>query len=142
MRVQEIMTKSVRSIDPNTAIRDAARCMRDDNLGALPVCEGDRLIGMVTDRDIVTRGVAENKSGGNASVRDVMSEGACYCYEDDDDRRAAAIMAEHQVRRLPVLNRENRLVGVVALADLAQSGAKVVDKTMAAVSEPTDQPRR
>jgi len=142
MLVQEIMTRGVQLADPNATIRDIARRMRDDNLGALPVCDGDRLIGMVTDRDIVTRAVAENRSGGNTSVREVMSPDVCYCFEDDDDQKAAQIMAEHQVRRLPVLDHENRLVGVVALADLARSGTEAVDQAVAGVSEPADQPRR
>src|SRR5918995_1923723 len=119
MKVSEAMTPGVGIIDPNSAVRDAARRMRDDNVGALPVGENDRLIGMVTDRDIVVRGVAENRLGGTTSVRDVMSEHVYYCFEDDDLEQAAQIMAEHQVRRLPVLNRGKRLVGIVALADLA-----------------------
>jgi CBS domain-containing protein len=127
---------------PNTTIRDIACRMRDDNIGALPVGENDRLIGMVTDRDIVTRAVAENKSGGNTTVRDVMSEDIYYCFEDEDSKRAAQIMAEHQVRRLPVLNREKRLVGVVALADLARKGPEAAKQALTGVSKATDQPRR
>jgi CBS domain-containing protein len=142
MQVQEIMSRGVEVTDPNTTIRDVARLMRADNLGALPVCDGNRLIGMVTDRDIVTRAVAEDRSGGNTAVREVMSEDLCYCFEDDDERRAAQIMAEHQVRRLPVLDHENRLVGVLALADLARSGTEAADEAVAGISEPTDQPRR
>src|SRR5688500_13816989 len=120
MRVNEAMTRGVEVVDPNTAVRDAARRMRDDNVGSLPVGENDRLIGMVTDRDIVVRSVAENRPPGNTAVREVMSEHVYYCYEDDDIEQAAQIMAEHQVRRLPVLNRNKRLVGIVALADLAR----------------------
>ena len=84
MQVYEIMTPTVRIADPNMTIRDAARCMRADNLGALPVGENDRLIGMVTDRDIVVRAVAEERSAGNTTVRQVMSQGICYCFENDD----------------------------------------------------------
>src|SRR5215203_2666092 len=122
MQVQEIMSRQVELVGPNTTIRDAARKMRADNLGALPVGENDRLVGMVTDRDIIMRAVAEERSPGNTSVREVMSETVCYCFEDDDVAQAAQMMAEHQVRRLPVLNREKRLVGIVALADLGRSG--------------------
>ena len=84
MQVQEIMTRGAEVVDPNTTIRDASRKMRADNIGALPVGENDRLIGMVTDRDIVVRAVAEERSPGNTTVREVMSEGVCYCFEDDD----------------------------------------------------------
>jgi CBS domain-containing protein len=142
MQIREIMTPGVEVIDPNTAIRDAAKRMRADNVGALPVGENDRLIGMVTDRDIVVRAVAEERLAGTTSVRDVMSEGVCYCFEDEDIERAAHVMSEHQVRRLPVLNRNKRLVGIVALADLAQSGADAAKTALEGVSEPTEKERR
>src|SRR3954467_7596832 len=121
MQVNEIMTPTVHIADPNMTIRDAARAMRADNIGALPVGENDRLIGMVTDRDIVTRAVAEERPAGNTTVRQVMSQGICYCFEDDDAEGAAQVMAKHQARRLPVLNRNKRLVGVIALAALGRS---------------------
>ena len=142
MQVQEIMTRGVEVIDPNTTIRDAARKMRADNIGALPVGENDRLIGMVTDRDIVVRAVAENRPAGNTAVREVMSERIYYCFEDDDVGDAAETMAEHQVRRLPVLNRDKRLVGVVALADLGRRDTAAAKTALEGVSEQTDQPRR
>jgi CBS domain-containing protein len=142
MQVQEIMTRNVDLTSPNATVRDVARTMRADNIGALPVGENDRLVGMVTDRDIVVRAVAEERAPGNTIVRDVMSEKVYYCFEDDDVEQAARIMAEHQVRRLPVLNRNKRLVGVVALADLGRSGTDAVKQAIAGVSEPTDQPRR
>ena len=142
MQVQEIMTRGVEVIDPNTTIRDAARKMRADNIGALPVGENDRLIGMVTDRDIVVRAVAENRPAGNTAVREVMSERIYYCFEDDDVGDAAETMAEHQVRRLPVLNRDKRLVGVVALADLGRGDTEAAKMALEGVSERTDQPRR
>jgi CBS domain-containing protein len=142
MRVNEAMTREVDIVDPNTAVRDAARRMRDDNVGSLPVGENDRLIGMVTDRDIVVRSVAENRSAGTTAVREVMSEHVYYCYEDDDIEQAAQIMAEHQVRRLPVLNRNKRLVGIVALADLARLPTEAAHQALQGVSEPSDRPRR
>ncbi len=143
MHVSEIMTRGAELIGPNTTIwREAAAKMRSANVGALPVGENDRLIGMVTDRDIVVRAVAENRSPGNTNVRDVMSEGVCYCFEDDSAAAAARTMAEHQVRRLPVLNREKRLVGVVALADLGLNATTAAQDALAGISEPTDQPRR
>ena len=142
MQVQEIMTRNVEHTNPNTTVRDVARKMRADNIGALPVGENDRLVGMVTDRDIVMRAVAEERSPGNTSVREVMSESVCYCFEDDDVAEAAKIMAEHQVRRLPVLNRDKRLVGIVALADLGRSATDTAQEALAGISERTDQPRR
>jgi CBS domain-containing protein len=142
MQVQEIMTPAVEIADPNMTIRDAARRMRAENIGALPVGENDRLVGMVTDRDIVARAVADERSAGNTTVREVMSEGICYCFQDDDLNQAAELMAEHQVRRLPVLNRDKRLVGVVALADLGRSEQKAGQRALQGVSEPTDKERR
>jgi CBS domain-containing protein len=143
MQVKTIMTRSVDLVDPNTTIRDAAMKMRDDDVGALPVGENDRLVGMITDRDIAIRAVAENKAPSQTAVRDVMSEGICYCFEDDAVDDAARIMADRQVRRLPVLNRDKRLVGIVALADIARSGAtKAEEQAIEGVSQPSDQARR
>lgn len=142
MQVQEIMTAPVQIADPNMTIRDAARRMRADNVGALLVGESDRLIGVVTDRDIVVRAVAEEQSAGNTTVREVMSKGVCYCFEDQDTEDAAEVMAKHQVRRLPVLNRDKRLVGVVALADLGRSAEGAAQNALKGISEPTDKERR
>jgi CBS domain-containing protein len=142
MQVQEIMHTTVQLADPNMTIRDAARKMRADNIGALPVGENDRLIGMVTDRDIVVRAVAEERSAGTTTVREIMSEGVCYCFEDEDLEQAAEVMAKHQVRRLPVLNRNKRLVGVIALADLGRSDESAARQALEGVSEPTDKERR
>jgi CBS domain-containing protein len=142
MLVQEIMTPRAKVIDPNTNIAVAARAMRADNIGSLPVGENDRLIGMVTDRDIAMRAVAEDRPNGNTAVREVMSEHVFYCFEDDDIEQAAKIMADHQVHRLPVLNRDKRLVGMLATADLARSDGDATKMALAGISEPTDQPRR
>ncbi len=139
MNIQEIMTPNVDLADPNMTIRDAAIRMRDDNVGALPVGENDRLVGMVTDRDIAVRGVANERGPGNCTVREVMSEGVYYCFEDENVQRASEVMAEHKVRRLPVLNRDKRLVGVVAIADLARAG--VPEPAIEGVSEQTASPR-
>jgi CBS domain-containing protein len=117
--------------------------MRDENIGSLPVGENGQLIGMVTDRDIVARAVAENSLPSNTAVRTVMSEGIYYCFEDDTLAEAARIMAEHQVRRLPVLNRNQQLVGVIAIADIARTGDREAeDRAIEGVSQPSDQPRR
>ncbi|WP_354033912.1 CBS domain-containing protein [Bradyrhizobium sp. S3.2.6] len=135
------MTPSVHIADPNMTIREAARWMRADNVGALPVGENDRLVGMITDRDIVMRAVAEERSAGNTSVREVMSEGVCYCFEDDDVEGASQQMATHQVRRLPVLNRQKRLVGVVALADISRTDDECAQDALKDISAPTDMAR-
>jgi CBS domain-containing protein len=142
MRVQEIMTRDASIIDPNAMIRDVAKIMRADNIGVLPVGENDRLVGMVTDRDIVVRAVAEGRSNGNTAVRDVMSPDVYYCFETDDVEHAAQVMADHQVRRLPVLNRDKRLVGMVALADIGRNDGDAAKAALEGISEPTDQPRR
>ncbi len=139
MNIQDLMTKDVELIDPATTMRDAAQRMRDEDIGALPVGENDRLVGMVTDRDIVARGVASDRAPSECTVRDVMSEGVYYCFEDEDAQRASDVMAEHKVRRLPVLNRDKRLVGVIAMADLARGGA--VDDALKQVSESTPEAR-
>jgi len=139
MNIHDLMTKNVELIDPGTNLRAAAQRMRDEDIGALPVGENDRLVGMVTDRDIVARGVASDRAPSECTVRDVMSEGVYYCFEDEDAQRASDVMAEHKVRRLPVLNREKRLVGIVAMADLARDGA--VGDALKQVSESMPDPR-
>jgi CBS domain-containing protein len=123
MRVRECMTRDVTITDPQATICDAAKMMADCDAGVLPVGENDRLVGVVTDRDIAVRGVAEGKSP-DTRIRDVMSAEVRYCFEDDDVDDVLRNMGELQVRRLPVLNREKRLVGIVSLSDLATNGAK------------------
>jgi CBS domain-containing protein len=143
MQVQEIMRANVHMADPDMTIREAARRMRANNIGALPIGENDRLIGMVTDRDIVVRAIAENRSPADTTVREVMSEGVCYCFEDDDVARAAEVMAKCQVRRLPVVDRSKRLVGFVALADLGRSeDNRAAQGALKGISEPTGKERR
>lgn len=142
MRISEIMTRDPELIDPNSSIRDAAQRMKNEDIGALPVGENDRLIGMVTDRDITMRAVAEDKSPSSTTVRDVMSEKIYYCFEDDNVEEAARCMAENQVRRLPILNRDKRLTGIVSLADIAQSGEECEKTALEGVSEPSSNARR
>lgn len=142
MQVSEVMTRSVDLVSPNMQIKDAAVRMRDDNIGALPVGENDRLVGMVTDRDIAVRAVADNRTPSQTAVRDVMSEKVFYCFDDNDLMEAARLMAKHQVHRLPVLNREKRLIGIVALADLARVSDQAAKEAVRGISEPTDVPRR
>jgi CBS domain-containing protein len=116
--IKDVMSRDVQVISPDATIAEAARCMRDGDFGMMPVGENDRMIGAISDRDIAVRAVAEGLDG-KAKVRDVMSDGIRWAYEDDPVDRAVHIMGEHQIRRLPIVNRDKRLVGILALADLA-----------------------
>jgi CBS domain-containing protein len=120
MLVKEAMSCDVKTVSPDQEIREAARIMLDIDVGALPVGENDRLVGMITDRDIAVRGVAAGKSP-SALVREVMSPEVRYCFEDEDTAHVAHNMAEEQIRRLPVVDRNKRLVGILSLADLVTS---------------------
>ncbi|GGA81575.1 inosine-5-monophosphate dehydrogenase [Brucella endophytica] len=119
MKVGNCMTKEVRIVSPDQPIREVAQIMEKLDAGAMPVGENDRLVGMITDRDIAIRGVAAGK-GPDTKVRDVMSADVKYCFEDEDVGHVLENMSHLQVRRLPVLNREKRLVGIVSLGDLAK----------------------
>jgi CBS domain-containing protein len=119
MQVGEVMTRSCSIIDSNESLQKVAEIMREENIGVLPVVENDKLVGMITDRDIVTRGLAEGK-GGKARVREAMTANVIYCFEDEDLDHTLENMAEIQLRRLPVMDRNKRLVGIVTLADAAR----------------------
>jgi len=119
MRISEAMTRDVKIISPEDSIEKAADLMRECDCGALPVGKNDRLIGVVTDRDIVVRAVALGKQPKNCTVRDVMTPGVKYVFEDESPESAADSMSRLQIRRLPVLNHHKRLVGIVTLGDLA-----------------------
>jgi CBS domain-containing protein len=139
MRVSEAMTREVRLATPGQSIRDAAKMMAEIDAGALPVGENDRLIGMITDRDIAIRAVAQGK-GPDTPVRDVMStQQVLYCFDDEDLDHVAKNMSDEQVRRLPVVNREKRLVGIVSLGDLANRERKAAGKAVTGVSKPGGQ---
>ncbi|MCO7552305.1 CBS domain-containing protein [Pseudomonas sp. SLBN-26] len=118
MKISEIMTRNVQTLTPDSSLREAASLMGRIDSGALLVNDGDRLVGMVTDRDITVRGVAAGLDA-EAPVREVMSSEIRYCFEDEDVQHVAENMAQIQLRRLPVLNREKRLVGVVSLGNIA-----------------------
>ena len=135
MRVSEAMTRDVRVANPDQTIREAAQMMAELDAGALPVGEQDRLVGMITDRDIAVRAVAHGKSP-DTRVRDVMTDDVKYCFDDDDVEDVARNMADIQVRRLPVVNRDKRLVGIVAIADIAASEEpQVVGEAVSGISE-------
>lgn len=135
MNVSEVMTKQVETVSPQQTIKDAAELMQQLDTGVLPVGENDRLVGMVTDRDIVIRAIAQGR-GPDAEVREAMTESVLYCFEDDSIEDAAKQMGEAQVRRLPVMNRDKRLVGIIALGDLALAAdSGVVDAAITGISE-------
>jgi CBS domain-containing protein len=139
MRVSEAMTRDVRVANPGQTIREAAQMMAELDAGALPVGEQDRLVGMITDRDIAVRAVAHGKSP-DTRVRDVMTDDVKYCFDDDDVEDVARNMADIQVRRLPVVNRDKRLVGIVAIADIAASEEpEVVGEAVSGISESSGQ---
>jgi CBS domain-containing protein len=143
MQVHEVMTRGAECIRPTASVQEAARKMRDLDVGPLPVCgDDDRLKGMVTDRDIVLRAIAEGRDPKTTRVGDVMTPTIVHCFEDQDVTEAARLMKENQIRRLVVLNRDKRLVGIVSLGDLAvDTDEEPVGNTLEAVSEPAA-PRR
>ncbi|MDQ3197461.1 MAG: CBS domain-containing protein [Pseudomonadota bacterium] len=123
-QLKEMMSRDVKVISPDMTIREAAQKMREGDFGMLPVGENDRMVGAISDRDIAIRAVAEGKAP-DTKVREVMSDGICWVYEDDTVEEAARIMSERQVRRLPVVNRDKRLVGIVALGDFAVESSEI-----------------
>ena len=137
MKISELMTSNVQTVQPEQPIREAARFMLDADAGAMPVCDGERLVGMVTDRDIAVRGVAEGL-GPDTPVSEVMTGEALFCWEDDDVDAVAAKMSDAQVRRFPVVSRDdNRLVGIVSLGDLSRGDHDEAAKTaLEGITEP------
>jgi CBS domain-containing protein len=135
MHVSEIMTRDVVLADPNDTIASVARQMADNDIGFMPVGDNDRLVGMITDRDIVVRGVADGLDP-QARVADVMTTDVKYCFEDDEVDDVARNMGDIQVRRLPVVNRDKRLVGIVSLADAAREQPSVAGTGLKGVTTP------
>ncbi len=136
MKVADKMTRSPRIASPDDAIRDAAGAMAQVDTGVLPVGENDRLVGMVTDRDIAVRAVAQGK-GPDTKVREVMTPDVRYCFEDEDLDHVVRNMGEIQVRRLPVVNRDKRLVGIISLGDVVIShGPEPAGEALSDISRP------
>jgi CBS domain-containing protein len=138
MKLGEIMTSEVEVIQPDDTLQAAAKKMRDRNIGFLPVCDGEVLMGVLSDRDITIRALADSMDLNVMLCRDLMTTPAIYCFEDQDVSEAARIMAENQIRRLVVLSRDDkRLVGVVSLGDLARNETTGLSgKVLQKVSEP------
>jgi CBS domain-containing protein len=136
MKLKDIMSREVTVASPNDAIQEAARTMKRLDVGSLPVSENDRLVGMVTDRDIAVRGVGEGLPP-STPISQVMSREVKYAFDDEDVDEVAENMADLQVRRLPVVNRDKRLVGIVSLADISRAAKpKEVGETLREVSQP------
>jgi CBS domain-containing protein len=136
MKISKCMTRDVQLTSPEQTIREAAKTMADIDSGVLPVGENDRLVGMITDRDIAIRAVAQGKSP-ETRVREVMSEEVLYCFDDQELEDVARNMADIKVRRLPVLNRSKHLVGIVSLGDLSKREEPAVTaKAVSNISKP------
>ncbi len=133
MFVRDCMTKDVELAHPDMSIRVAAQKMRDGDFGLVPIGENDRLVGTITDRDIAIRAVAEGLPA-ETKIREVMSEGILYCYEDQSLEEIAGKMGEHRVRRMPVLNRQKRMVGIVSLGDIATSSPDRAEDPLSQIS--------
>ena len=136
MKVKDVMTSDVQLANPDQTICEAACVMAEADAGALPVSDGERLVGVITDRDIAIRAVADEKSP-DTPVREVMSKEVLYCFEDETVEHVAKNMGEQKVRRLPVLDRKKRLVGIVSIGDLALSTKPTVTgQAVAGISKP------
>lgn len=138
MMLKEIMTSEVEVIRPNAALKEAAMKMKDLDVGLIPVCDGDRLCGVLTDRDITVRSTAFGKDPAKTPVEGVMAREVVYAFEDQDEGDAAKLMEEKQIRRLIILSRDKRLVGIVSLGDLATkaSNRRHSAETLQEVSKP------
>lgn len=131
MLIKDVMTPHAEWIASDSTLREVARKMRDNNIGCLPVGENDRLIGMIADRDIACRAVAEGLDPKTTKAKDVMSNGITYCFDDQTDDEAATLMESKSIHHLPVLSRKKRIVGILSMGDLAlRSSKKVGEKVM------------
>jgi CBS domain-containing protein len=141
MKLSEIMTREVEIIQPDDTLRLAAQKMRDRDIGFLPVCDGENLMGVLSDRDIAIRALADGMDLNVMLSRDLMTSPAIYCFDDQDVTEAAKLMEENQIRRLVVLSREDKsLVGVVSLGDLARKGiTDISGRVLQRVSEPENE---
>jgi CBS domain-containing protein len=136
--IRELMTRDVEVINPNDTLRDAAEKMRSLNVGAIPVCDGQRVLGMLTDRDIVVRAIAIGRDANTTQVADAMSSGIEYCFDDEDADTVLDKMRDKQIRRFIVVDRNKKLVGIVALGDLAgEVSERKVGETLEGISEPS-----
>jgi CBS domain-containing protein len=143
MQIREIMTEAPEIVRSDATAMEAAEKMRELNVGALPVCDGERLRGVLTDRDIALRLVAEGLDASSTRVSEIMTPEVAYCFDDQTVEEAATLMEAEQIRRLPILNRDKRLVGMLSLGDLAvrthaSEDRDLVDETLKNISEPSE----
>jgi len=138
MQVREIMTPDVEVVHPDATLKEAAEKMSRLDIGPLPVCDGERLVGMLTDRDITIRVTAQGCDPNTTKVREAMTSEVVYCFEDQNVQTAAQMMEMRQIRRVPILNRDKRLVGIVSLGDLSveTQNQQLASKTLEGISEP------
>jgi CBS domain-containing protein len=138
MQVKDVMTRGAEVVRPDATLQEAANKMKSLDIGPLPVCDGDKIIGMLTDRDITVRATAEGLDPKQTRVREVMSKELITCLEDQDVKEAAELMQSKQIRRVPILNKDKRLVGMLSLGDLAHrtQDSKLAGKTLEEVSTP------
>jgi len=137
MKLNQIMTRDVEIIHPDDTLETAAQKMRDRDIGFLPVCDGDRLIGVLTDRDLIMRALAEGKESKTTLGSDLVTSPAIYCFDDQSVDEAAKLMHDNQIRRIVILGRDKRMVGVVSLGDLAMNiDDKKSGDVLQSVSEP------
>lgn len=142
-RVKDVMTPQAEVVSPDATAEDAAVTMKTLDIGVLPVCDEEGLVGLLTDRDLVVRVVAARRDPKAVRVGEVMTPNIVYCFEDDELSRAAQLLADHQIRRLPVLSRDRSLVGIVSLGDLAvhDAGHQMTGDVLEDISQPS-RPRR
>jgi CBS domain-containing protein len=141
MQLTDILSRDVETLPPDATVREAAQRMRSLDVGSLPVCDGSHLLGMITDRDITIRTIADGRDPAQTPVRDAMTPDVQYVFEDDDISKAAQLMEAKQIRRLPVVNHDKRLVGIVSLGDIARAGNdRLSGEALQQISDPNKQP--
>jgi len=144
MLIKDVMTRGVEVVRPDETLQQAARKMKSIDVGPLPVCDGERLVGMITDRDIIVRATAEGRDPKTTPVKEAMTPGVVYVFEDQDIEEAALLMRQRQIRRLVVLDSNKRLVGILSLGDLAEDSGddQLSGDVLEGVSEPSEPARR
>ncbi len=141
-RISEVMTADVQTIAPHDSVRRAAQLMDELNVGSIPVCDGSRLVGMITDRDITIRATSTGQPPEDTEVQDIMSSDVQYCFEDQQVDEVMETMRDIQIRRVPVIDRNShKLVGIISLGDLATKHSAEVDRTLQEISMPSEPDR-
>ena len=137
MKIREIMTPGVHCVEPEDSVLDAANLMRQLDVGVLPVVKGSTVLGMVTDRDITIRAVADGRTPASTQVSEIMTPGVYFVYDDQDVEDAMEVFKEHQIRRVPVISRDHRLLGILSLGDVAvDANAARSGETLMHISQP------